>query len=141
MLRRSVAAIIESVSVRRCPECGTVNRPNAPRCDCGFVFDAAQAQALGISGRSDLQHETPEVQRHYHMHRLTVGWITIAGFVLLCLTCLALFVLGSPSMAFPAAASVVLLVKGVRMVTTSRRGLRAIADNEAKLPKARLLTR
>jgi hypothetical protein len=105
------------------------------------VFDATQAQALGISGASDLQHETPEDQRHYHMHRLTVGWMTIGGFVLLCLTCLVLFILGSAIMAFPAAGSVALLVKGVRMVTTSRRGLLALEENEARIPKARLLKR
>jgi hypothetical protein len=134
-------AIIAAVSVRRCPECGTVNRPTAPRCDCGFVFDAVQAQALGISGASDLQHETPEDQRHYHMHRLTVGWITIAGFVMICLTLLVLFVLGSTIMLWPALASVAMLVKGTRMVTTSRRGLRALAEHDARLPKARLLKR
>ena len=83
--------------------------------------------------------KTLEDQKHHHVRRLTLGWITIAGFVLLCLTCLLLFVLGSPIMAFPAAGSVVLLVKGVRMVQTSRRGLDAIAANDAKLPKARLL--
>lgn len=127
------------MSVRRCPECGTVNRPTVPACECGFVFDAEAAQALGISGGSALQDETVEDQKHYHMHRLTLGWITIAGFVLLCLTCLLLFVLGSPIMAFPAAGSVALLVKGVRMVQTSRRGLHAIEANDRKLPRARLL--
>jgi len=116
-----------------------VNRPTVPTCECGFVFDAQVAQALGISGRSALQDETLEDQKHYHVHRLTLGWITIAGFVLLCLTCLLLFVLGSPIMAVPAAGSVALLVKGARMVQTSRRGLRALAGTDGKLPRARLL--
>jgi hypothetical protein len=105
------------------------------------VFDAAAAQALGVSGRSALSDETIEDQKHYHMHRLTIGWMTIAGFVLVLLTCLMLFVLGSPIMAFPAAGSVALLVKGVRMVQTSNRGLQAIEANDGKLPKARLLKR
>ena len=129
------------MSVRRCPECGIVNRPTVPVCECGFVFDAAAAQALGMSGASDLQSETTEDLKHYHTHRLTIGWMTIAGFVLVLLICLMLFVLGSPIMAFPAAGSVALLVKGARMVQTSNRGLLAIAANDGKLPKARLLKR
>ena len=90
-----------------------------------------------MSGAGDLQ--TADSQRHDHTRRLTLGWITIAGFVLLCLTCLLLFVLGNPIMALPAAGSAALLVKGARMVQTSRRGLRALAGTDGKLPRARLL--
>jgi hypothetical protein len=106
------------------------------------VFDAEQAHALALrvkSPTSDLQHESIEDQRHYHMHRLTVGWITIAGFAMLLLACLALFVLGGMLMVIPAAGTVAVLLKGVRMVTTARRGLRALAEHDARLPKARLL--
>ena len=129
------------MSVRRCPECNTVNRPTVPTCECGFVFDAQQAAALGISGASDLQSETLEDQRHYHMHRLTMGWFTIVAFVVLCLLCVALFVFGSPIMAFPAAGSVALLVKGTHMVGTARRHLRALDGGDGRLPRAKLLSR
>lgn len=110
-------------------------------CECGFVFDAIHAQAIGLSGASDLAHETPEDQRHYHMHRLTLGWFAIAGFVLVLVAAGALVVLGSRIMILPTAASFALLFKGARMVGTARRGLRALAANDAKLPKAKLLSR
>lgn len=132
---------MRGVSVRRCPDCGLVNRPTVPACECGFVFDAQQAQALGISGASDLASETLEDQRHYHMHRLTIGWFMIVGFVLLVLVCVALFVFGSPIMAFPAAGSVAGLVKGTRMIGAARRNLRALDGTDAKLPKAKLISR
>jgi hypothetical protein len=118
-----------------------VNRPTVPACECGYIFDAVQAQALAIRGTSELQGESLEDQRHYHMHRLTLGWIAIASFALLCLGCLALFVVGHGIMVAPAAASVALLIKGTRMVGKSRRALHGLDGDDPRIPKARLLKR
>lgn len=106
------------------------------------MFDANAAQALGISGAADLHSESLEDQRHYLVHRLTMGWFSVIGAVLLGLVCAVLFLFGTILLMFPiAAATGALFVKGQRMISTSRRGLRALEGNDSKLPKARLLTR
>ena len=134
------------MAVRRCPSCGTVNRPTAPVCDCGHVFDAAATEALGIRRKrvqpdDDLSHETLTDQRHYHMHKLTLGWLAIAGFVMLLGASVLLLVLGARISIVLVVFSFVTLAKGVRTIGRARRALRALDGNDGALPRAKLLKR
>lgn len=103
------------------------------------MFDAEQAQALGLSGASDLQSETIEDQRHYHTYRLTMGWFMVVGFVFAIAGSLALFLVSTVVSIVAITGSIGLVVKGSRMIASGRRGLRALAAADARLPKARLL--
>jgi hypothetical protein len=103
------------------------------------VFDAEQARALGIVSKFDLQSETLEDQRHYHTYRLTMGWFMVVGFVLAIVGSVALLLVSTVISIVAISGSIGLLLKGTRMIGAGRRGLRTLAANDAKLPRARLL--
>jgi hypothetical protein len=127
------------VPVRRCPACGIVNRPTVAACECGFVFDALQAQAMGIARRTEVDDESLSDQRHYHMHRLTIGWLSIGAGVLLLAAAIALIAFKSRLLLAPGAGCAIAFGKGVHLVRASRRSLRLLDGRDAGLPRARLL--
>lgn len=134
------------MAVRRCPACGTVNRPTAPVCDCGHVFDAVATQALGIRPKQqgddpdhDVSLETLEDQRHYHIHRLTTGWFMVVGGGLALVVSFVLLLVGARLLVIALIASGGLLAKGVRRIGRARRRLRALEGADSTLPKAKLL--
>lgn len=127
------------MAVRRCPECETINRPTVATCECGYVFDALQAQAMGLARRSELDEESLTDQRHYHLHRLTIGYLSLGGAMLLFGAAFALYALGSTVLLLPGAGCVLALAKGVQLIHTSQRHLRIIEGRDAVMPRARLL--
>jgi hypothetical protein len=129
---------------RRCPACGLVNRPTVTHCECGYGFDGAAP--LAKSPLAVISDESPEDQRHQHMHTLTTGWLMVAGFVLIMVVSIATLVLASPIAIFPALSSVVMLRNGVKRIGAGRAGVRAVNARfpeppRLKLPRAKLLTR
>lgn len=138
----------ERPKARRCPECNTVNRPTVPVCECGYVFDAQQAQALAMvpaklraTELDDLQHESLEDQRHFHMHKLTLGWFMVAGGGVLVLASLALVLVRVRFLIGGMAVAGLTIAKGVSQVRRARRNLRALEGKDSNLPAAKLLSR
>lgn len=124
------------MAVRRCVECGRVNRPTAPVCDCGYTFDRAKAATLGLaSGAVDMASEPIEAQRHYYTHRLTMGWFTLIGATIGLLVSTVFLVFAFVFFVFAMSAFGGLMVKGIAMIRSGRRGLAALGD----IPTARLL--
>lgn len=99
------------------------------------MFDAVQAHVLGISGAADLASESIEDQRHYHAYRQTMGWFMVVGFVLAIVGSLLLRTLLSFIVVFVGSG---MLIKGVRMIGSGRRGLREL---DTRLPRAQLVKR
>ena len=135
---------------RRCPECNTVNRPTVPVCECGYVFDAQHAQALGIVRKTttaieehELAQETLEDQRQFQMHELTLGWFMVVGGALTLLVSVALIIALARARLLIGglAAGGALLAKGGAQVGKARRHLRALEGKDSNLPKAKLLSR
>ena len=127
---------------RRCPDCGTVNHPTVPSCECGFIFDAAHAYALGMIEShevNELEGETLSDQRHFHLHQLTMGWFMVVGGVLALLVSPLLAFVRLWFMLLAVSSSVGLLMKGVRDVGSARRHLRILGGKGTRLPKAQLV--
>lgn len=118
---------------RRCPMCGTVNRPSVQYCECGHDFD-----------------EAPAEQETFLRGRVVTGWaMVIAGFLLtiigVVLIVVGIPIPGSPSMALwtriiaisLTGASLALFVKGTRVVDAAGHSLRDLRA----LPTATLVER
>ena len=131
------------MAIRRCPDCGTINRPTAAFCDCGYVFDLVAAQAMApqlAHDRGDHNDESLEDRRHLHSYQLTTGWLMVVGFVLICAASVATIAAGIGIAILPAGGSFVMLAKGIRNISLGMRGRDELAKLDARLPKARLVS-
>jgi hypothetical protein len=116
-------------------------------CECGYVFDALAAKAFAPKQRAagpadnDLDGETPEDQRHFHTHKLTLGWFSVIGAGVLLVFCVILLVLSARLSIIGIVASIGWLVRGVSQIGKARVALRALAAHDASIPRARVVKR
>src|SRR5262245_34074099 len=105
---------------KRCPACGTVNRPSAKVCDCGQRLDG------------QLEQDADRQELHARLaHKLVQGWLACIGGALLVIVVVAV------SMAAASQGTLLVFwgfgfvgvgftVRGAMTIATTRRRLRAI---------------
>lgn len=96
--------------------CGIVNRPNAPRCDCGH----------------DFEDETE--LRSLLRRRLTTGWTMVVGGLVLTMAAVLGVAFVTWPVVFATIPSIALFSKGTRIVDAARHRMRELGA----LPTARL---
>lgn len=97
--------------------CGVINRPNAPRCDCGHDFEDESGLRELLRGR------------------LTTGWCMVVGGLLLTMGSVLAVVFVTWPVVFGAVPSIALFRKGTRIVDATQHRLRELGS----VPTARLL--
>jgi hypothetical protein len=58
-LAAEIVGVLEVSVVKDCPKCGTVNPPEALRCDCGYDFASREMKQSYLTGKDRKSFDSP----------------------------------------------------------------------------------